>query len=171
MAFLSGPIDRVPDDGVVWRSYIINECGKRGINLEFFDPCNKPRGLGSEIGIEKVKVRDLIDSGKWEEAQEFVKTFRRYDLRGVDTCNLVIAMIDLDVHLCGTYDEVFTAEREGKPIFVIMGKGQKKEDIPTWMVSFINPDEIFESVDECIDYLEKIDEGVIELDRRWVMIK
>ncbi|MCD6436211.1 MAG: hypothetical protein J7L15_07465 [Clostridiales bacterium] len=169
--FLSGPIDRVTDDGIIWRQYIVDECGKRNMKLDFFDPCNKPEGLGSEIGIEKNKVKKLIESGQWEEAQEFVKTFRRYDLRGIDTCNFVIARIDLNVHMCGTYDEIFTAEREGKPIFIIMGKDQRKEDIPTWLISFLNYEEIFESEDECIDYLEKIDQGEIELDRRWVLIK
>jgi len=51
-----------------------------------------------------------------------------------------------------------------------MGEGQKKTDIPTWLISFINPDEIFESEDDCLDYLEKINQGVVEMDRRWVKI-
>ena len=83
--FLSGPIDRVDDDGVQWRNYIKEQSKARGLGLSFFDPCDKPEGLGSEIGVEKFKVQNLIKEGKWDEARDFVKTFRRYDLRGVDT--------------------------------------------------------------------------------------
>jgi hypothetical protein len=52
-----------------------------------------------------------------------------------------------------------------------MGTGQKKEDIPTWLVAFIHQDEIFETEDECLDYLAKLNSGEIEFDRRWVPIK
>jgi hypothetical protein len=169
--FLSGPIDRVADDGVQWRNYIKEQSEKRDLGLSFFDPCDKPEGLGSEIGIEKNKVRDLLQEGKWEEAQDFVKVFRRYDLRGVDTSDFLIVKVDMNVHMCGTYDELFTAEREQKPIFIIMGTGQKKLDIPTWLIAFIRPDEIFETEDECLDHLEKLNKGELEFDRRWVPIK
>jgi len=169
--FLSGPIDRVSDDGIQWRNYIKEQSEKRALGIGFFDPCDKPEGLGSEIGIEKVKVQELIREGKWQEAQDFVKTFRRYDLRGVDTSDFLIVKVDLDVHMCGTYDEMFTAEREQKPILVIMGPGQKKENIPTWLVSFIHSEEIFETEDECLDYLERLNKGEMEFDRRWVPIK
>jgi hypothetical protein len=142
--FLSGPIDRVSDDGVQWRLYIKEKAEEMDLGLSFFDPCDKPAGLGSEIGVEKTQVQDLIRENKWQEAQDFVKTFRRYDLRGVDTSDFLIVKVDLDVHMCGTYDELFTAEREQKPILVIMGKGQKKEDIPTWLIAFIHEDEILD---------------------------
>lgn len=165
---LSGGIDRVPDDGVEWRLYVRKECTKRGLDIIFFDPCDKPNGLGSEIGVEKTEVRELINNDQWEEAREFVKTFRHYDLRAIDWSDFVIVKIDITSHLCGTYDEIFLAERELKPIFVIMGDGQTKYDIPTWLIAFINEHEIFNSEDECIDYLEKINSGEILLDERWV---
>lgn len=165
---LSGGIDRVVDDGIGWRQYIKEECKKRKIDMIFFDPCDKPKGLGSEIGVEKVKVRELINSDKWEEAKNYVKTFRHYDLRAVDWSDLVIVKIDLNSHLCGTYDEVFLAEREMKPVFVIMGEGQTKYDIPTWLVAFIKENEIFDNEDECISYLNNINKGKIFLDERWL---
>jgi len=170
-AFLSGPIDRVSDDGVEWRNYIKAGSKEMKLGVLYFDPCDKPKGLGSEIGAEKEKVKKLINEGKWEEAKRYVKTFRRYDLRGVDWSDFVIVKIDLNVHMCGTYDEIFTAWREGKPVFIIMGKGQKKEDVPSWLISYIKgPSEIFETEDECLEYLKKLDEGIIELDDRWVKI-
>ena len=105
---------------------------------------------------------------KWEEARKYVKTFRHYDLRAIDWSDFVIVKIDINSHLCGTYDEVFLAERELKPILVIMGENQTKYDIPTWLLAFINEFEIFDSEDECIDYLIKLDKKEIVLDERWV---
>jgi len=165
---LSGGIDRVADNGAEWRKYIRKECKKRGINIIFFDPCDKPNGLGSEIGVEKTKVRELIDNDRWVEARKYVKIFRHYDLRAIDWSDFVIVKIDINSHLCGSYDEIFLAERQSKPVFVIMGENQTKYDIPTWLVSFINENEIFNNEDECIDYLVKINNGEIFLDERWV---
>ena len=165
---LSGGIDRVIDNGVGWRKYIKEECKKKQINIVFFDPCDKPNDLGSEVGVEKTKVRELIDNDKWIEARKYVKTFRHYDLRAIDWSDFVIVKIDITSHLCGTYDEIFLAERELKPIFVIMGEEQTKYDIPTWLISFINENEIFSSEDECIKHLIEINDGSILLDERWV---
>ncbi len=167
---LSGAIDRVENDGVEWRKYIKRRCEELDLGILFFDPCDKPKHLGSEIGIEKQKVKILINSGKWEEARKYVKEFRHFDLRAVDRCDFMIAKIDINIHICGTYNELFTAENQLKPIFIIMGEGQKKEDIPTWLISFIKEENIFESEDECIDRLIKIDNGEIELDEKWVKI-
>jgi hypothetical protein len=168
---LSGGIDRVPDDGIQWRQYIKEQCKNKKLEIKFFDPCNKPKSLGSETGIEKILVRNMINNGEWEKAKEFVKTFRHYDLRAIDWCDFVIVKIDINSHLCGTYDEIFLAEREHKAILVIMGEGQTKKDIPAWLVAFINEKEIFESPDECINYLCDMDSGKIQLDSRWVKLE
>lgn len=170
--FLSGPIDRVADDGIGWRKYLRDKIKENNIVLRVFDPCDKPDGLGCEIGVEKQKVKKLLEKGLWEEARDFTKIFRRYDLRGIDWCDFVIVKVDLNVHMCGTYDEIFTAYREHKPVLIIMGENQNKKDIPTWLLSYIKgPQDIFESEDEVVDYLIRINEGSIELDDRWVSIR
>ncbi|MCF7796033.1 hypothetical protein K9M42_02980 [Patescibacteria group bacterium] len=168
--FLSGPIDRVEDDGVGWRKKIKKEINKIGFDVNFFDPTDKPEGLGSEIGTEKIKLKKLISQGKWDEAKKFVKKFRRYDLRGVDWCDLFIIYIDINVHMCGSYDEYNTAERQNKPIFVIMGEGQNKSQIPGWLIASMEKSEIFNNISECVNYIKKINNGQIEMDNRWVII-
>lgn len=168
--YLSGAIDRIPDDGVQWRNYLKKRFIEENFDIKVFDPCDKPKHLGSETGLEKHKVKNLIKEGKWEEARKFVSAFRHFDLRAIDWCDFVIAKIDINIHACGTYDEIFLAEREHKPIFIVMGEGQKKTDIPSWLVAFINEDEIFESEEECIDHLIKINKKEIKVDERWVKI-
>ena len=165
---MAGGIDRIEDSGIQWRINLKNKAIEKGLEIKWLDPCDKPEWLGSEVGTEKSLTKKLINEGKWQEAREYVKKFRHFDLRAVDISDFMIVKIDIKTHICGTYDEIFTAEDQLKPILVIMGEGQKKEDIPTWLISFINEDNIFESEDECINYLVKINNGEIKLDDRWV---
>jgi hypothetical protein len=166
--FLSGGIDRVDDDGVGWRKEIRKKAKRAKLPVEFLDPTDKPEGMGSEVGDEKIRIQSLMEKGKWEQAQEEVKIFRRFDLRMVDHCHLYIVYMDLNVHYCGTYDELFTAERQNKPLFVIMAPGQSKYDIPSWLIASVEEDEVFESIDDCVEHLKLMQNGKILFDRRWV---
>ena len=168
--FLSGGIDRCSDDGVGWRKELKRRCKQNKLPVTFLDPTDKPKHLGSEIGEEKIRIQKLMKQGKWVQAQNEVKTFRRYDLRMVDACHLFIVYIDLGVHYCGTYDEFNTAERQGKPLFVIMAPGQSKYEIPSWLIASVNEDEVFESITDCVEHLKLLNEGKIIFDRRWVKI-
>lgn len=168
--FLSGPIDRVADDGVEWRKEFQSKCKKKKLPFKFFDPCHKPKGMGSEIGDEKIRIQKLMKKKKWEQAQSEVKVFGRYDLRMVDLSHILVLYCDIDVHLCGSYEEFITAKRQHKPCFVIMGEGQTKYDLPSWLIQHLDEDEVFDTVDECIEHLKLIHEGKIITDERWVIV-
>jgi hypothetical protein len=88
----------------------------------------------------------------------------------IDSTNLYVVYLDLKIHACGTYNEFFEAERQEKPLFVIMAPGYKKYDIPLWLIGIIREQEVFEGIDECIDHLVKINAGEIEQDDRWLRI-
>jgi len=166
--YLIGPIDFVNDDGVGWRTYFAKICSELGINITILDPTNKPKHLGQEIGIEKTVIRDLIKNGKWNEAHKKMKKIRHYDLRMVDSSDFLIIYIDIDAFMCGSFDELFLAERQQKPIFMIIKQG--KYSIPTWLVSFLKENEVFDSVDDCVDHLIKLNSGKIKMDNRWVKL-
>jgi len=168
--FLSGPIDRCVDDGVEWRKEFQARCKKKKLPFEFFDPCHKPKGMGSEIGDEKLRIQKLMKRKKWEQAQSEVKVFGRYDLRMVDLSHILVLYCDINIHLCGSYEEFITAKRQHKPCFVIMGKGQSKYDLPTWLLQHLDEDEVFETVDECVEHLSLIHDGKIITDERWVIV-
>ncbi len=171
-AFISGPIDRVVDDGVVWRNNIKKLCKDRDIPIIFLDPCDKPEALGQEIGEEKHRMEKLKGLGKeaWIEAQKEVKKFKRIDYRMVDMCDIYIVYIDINIHMCGSYFEFKVAEEERKPILAILSEGMKKADLPTWLVDLVNYDEIFLKVEECVDYLEQINKGTICFDDRLIKV-
>jgi len=46
----------------------------------------------------------------------------------------------------------------------------EKKDLPTWLVDLVNYDEMFESVEECVNHLEKMNSGKIAIDDRWIKV-
>ena len=170
--YIAGGIDIVKDDGVGWRQSLKGKCKKADVLLHFLDPCDKPKELGQEIGEEKQRMIRLKEGGEknWNQLQKEVKKFKRVDYRMVDSCDLFIIYIDINIHLCGSYFECKVAEEQRKPIFVILSPNMEKKDIPTWLVDLVKWDEIFLSVNNCVCYLQNIDNGNIELDDRWIKI-
>ena len=166
--FLSGGIDRVEDDGIQWREEIRKKC--EDLPFIFLDPTDKPDGLGCEVGLEKHKIKEYLADGDWAAASEWSHNVRHIDLRMVDKTDLYIVYIDLDAHLCGTYNELFEAEDQQKPLFAIMKEPYTKKDFPGWLVSIFREEEVFNSIDDCVEYLEKIYAGEVELDERWLRI-
>jgi len=165
--YLAGPIDYAKDHGVKWRTEITEDLSKMGILV--LDPTNKPGGLISETTTEQSKINKYKKEKDWNSLCKFMKDIRRTDLRLVDMSDFIIALIDTDIHMCGTYDEIFTAEDQQKPVLFIVPNGI--ESLSSWMYSVINPAEVFNSVDECINYIKNIDNETVTIDRRWVLVK
>ena len=90
-------------------------------------------------------------------------------MRSVDYSDAIIALIDSDIHMCGTYNEIFLAESQHKPILAIIKGGPAKA--PGWIFDVIRWQEMFCSVEECVEYLDKIDKSEIDIDDRWVLIR
>lgn len=168
--FLSGGIDRVEDDGFGWRIEIRKRCQESGLPFIFLDPTDKPKGLGCEVGVEKYKIKEYLDKDDWDAASEWSRNVRHIDLRMIDRTELFIIYIDLDAHLCGSYNELFEAERQQKPLFAIMKPPYKRSDFPAWLVSIFRKEEVFEGVEACVEYLKKVNNGKVELDERWLRI-
>jgi len=169
-AFLSGAIDRVDDDGIGWRRDIRKQSKDADLPIIYFDPTDKPDGLGCEVGMEKDEIKAHLQNGDWDKASEWSRNVRHIDLRMVDKSDLYIVYMDMDVHFCGTYREMWEAEEEQKPLFAIMKKPYTKKDFPGWLVCSFREEEVFESIEECIEHLKKINNGEIEMDDRWLRI-
>jgi len=169
--FLSGPIDRADDFGMGWRKTIRKLCRDAELGVFFFDPTNKPKSMRTESGIEAIMIQEMVREDKWGEAKAFTKVIRREDLRGVDWADIVIVNLDIDSRPCGTYDEVFTAYRESKPVYIIMAGDRTKYDIPSWLVSYIEgPEDIFDNLEDCVERLIQLDRGEFPFDARFVKI-
>lgn len=167
MLYLAGPIDNAKDDGVGWRRDLIAKT--KHIGLKIIDPTNKPKKFKPEIGTEKQHLLQLKEEGRFAEVVEYVKGFRREDLRFVDISDGIIAYVDPDIHMCGTYDEIFTAECQRKPRMLIVKGGKKR--CPNWLFGVFKLEDIFDSVDECVQRLNDIDVGTYKIGREWVLVR
>lgn len=164
--YLSGPMEKSPDRGEGWRQEFIKKT--EHLNLKLIDPTNKPNP-DKRYHEERAILDQLKQNEMWDELTSFVKGFRKVDLRYTDLADAIIVYIDTDLYTVGTWDEVFTAERQRKPIFAIV-KGGKKS-MPAWLFAVIKHKEVFESVDECVNYIENINNGSVALDNRWLLIR
>ena len=153
--YLCGCMDRVKDGGVKWRRMIANYLIDR--NCIVLDPSNKP----IDIGIEDLENRSLREEwkkeGEFDKVAECMKVIRNTDLRMVDLSDFLIVNLDLDVHCCGTYEELFLANRQKKPIIIRIVQG--KENAPDWILGTIPHETIFSTWYEIKEHLDDINEG------------
>jgi hypothetical protein len=95
-----------------------------------------------------------------------MKVIRSVDLRLVDISDFLIVNLDLDIHPCGTYEEIFWANRQKKPIIVHMEQG--KNSAPDWLFGTIPHQTIFSSWDDIKEYLNHINSSEnIGTYKRW----
>jgi len=153
--YLAGAVDRVPDRGVAWRDNITPFL--ESLNIEVFNPLKKPLEIGAETEnahFQKIKYKS---EERYDEISNMMKIIRTTDLRLVDICNFLVVNLDLDVHPCGTYEEIFWANRQKKPILIHMEQGKK--NAPDWLFGTIPHQMIFSNWNEIKEYLKKIDSG------------
>lgn len=150
--YLAGAMDRVKDRGSTWRDNITPFLQNLGIVV--FNPIKKPTVLGQEDeATHKLKLQLKADQN-YSELSELMKTIRSVDLRLVDISDFLIVNLDLDIHPCGTYEEIFWANRQKKPIIIHMVQG--KQNAPDWLFGTIPHEMIFSSWDSIKEYLNHV---------------
>ncbi len=159
-AYLCGAISYITEDD--WRSGM----GKwlKGKNVTVLDPLNKPL-VGFDENLESKHRRvSLREQENWDQIAAEMRLIRCVDLRMVDICDFVIVHVDLDVYTVGTWEEVTLANRQKKPILMIIRQGKNK--CPDWIFGMFNHETVFSSWDELKDYLNAVDVGIIA-PKRW----
>ena len=150
--YLAGAMDRVQDRGNGWRDSISPFLESLGIII--FNPIKKPTTVGVEdFATHKYKQKLKLEKN-YDELSQLMKTIRSVDLRLVDISDFLIVNLDLDIHPCGTYEEIFWANRQKKPIIIHMVQG--KHNAPDWLFGTIPHQMIFSSWDEIKSYLTKV---------------
>lgn len=147
--YLIGPMDRVADGGVTWREDLQKYLEQLGVVV--FNPCNKPISLGREDAENRELRKKLKDSGDFDTVRDLVKMIRVVDLRMVDITDFSIVHLDVDVHMCGSYEEIALANRQKKPVLVHVKQG--KENTPDWLLGQVPHELIFSSWSELKDYI------------------
>jgi hypothetical protein len=162
--YLAGAMDRVADRGATWRDNITPFLEQKGVVV--FNPITKPTTTGMEDNDSHLIKTKLKASERYDELSEMMKVIRRVDLRLVDISDFLIVNLNLDIHPCGTYEEIFWANRQKKPIIVHMEQGKNKT--PDWLFGTIPHQMIFSNWDELKNYLSHIDNSEnIDTHKRW----
>lgn len=147
--YLAGAMDRVPDRGATWRDHITPFL--IGLGVSVFNPLKKPTNIGAEDSTVAEYKRKLKREGQYDQLAKIMKTIRSVDLRMVDVSDFLIVNLDLNVHPCGTLEEIFWANRQKKPILIHMVQG--KNEAPDWLFGTIPHDMIFSNWKDMQDYL------------------
>jgi len=150
--------------GVEWRQRLIDETKHLGIL--WLDPTNKPIDIGIE-DIENHEIRKKLKrEGRFDEVANTMKIVRCVDLRMVDVSDFLVVNLDIKVHTSGTYEELYLANRQKKPIILHVKQG--KELCPDWLLATLPHQMVFGLWNEVIGYLEHInDDSIIEHRKRW----
>jgi nucleoside 2-deoxyribosyltransferase len=165
--YLAGPIDHADHDGEAWRQKLSPYLKKMGLTI--LDPTDKPvsQCRYNEVGAEKDHIQKLKKLKRWDELRNLAKEIVLVDLRMVEVSDFMIAYVDKDIHLCGTYDEIFESLRRRKPTLIVHKGG--KAEMSMWLRGKMNHNFIFDSFDELYEYLEALHDGTVEPDyTRWV---
>ncbi len=155
--YLAGPMDRVSDGGVGWRQDITPFLQSMGIIV--LDPCDKPTGLAVETGNYREIRQKLLQEKNFDEITKQVKEIRSIDLRMVDLADFVIVYWNVDIHMCGTLEEVFLANREKKPILIMCEQG--KAEMPHWMFGTLPHKHFFDTWEDLQTHVCNVHAGEI----------
>lgn len=163
--YLAGAMDRVPDGGVGWRDKITPQLEEKGVVV--LNPCNKPVKVGIEDHSTRQEIEDLKDKGEYSKIKSDYGVIRTLDLRCVDISDFLIASIDIDVHACGTYEEIALANSQKKPVLIWCQQG--KRFAPNWLFFMLPHQHIFSDLESLMRYLDYVDvyPDEIEHHKRW----
>ena len=152
-----------------WREHVTEKLDPMGITC--FDPYKKPFIKDvEEDEASRQEMETWMKTKQYDRVTDRMKTVRAYDLNLVDRSDFIIAHLVPEVASWGSAEEIVTAVREKKPVFVSMEGGKSKT--PLWMLGMFPHKYIYNTVDEIIDMLFAIDGGNKPIDSdRWRLLK
>lgn len=165
--YLAGNLE-FSSDTINWRKTVkdkLSEIGIISLNpmdsnfIDDFAESDENRNL-------MIKKRQL---GEWEFVQKYMDSVIKKDLRMIDIVDFVIFNFEFDKPTYGTVHELILSKTDKKPIFVI---AENKKKVPLWLVGLIPEKYIYESIDDVIDTLYRINSGEIKIDsEKWKLLK
>ena len=162
--YLCGAMDRVADRGIGWRKHIREDVKDLGIT--WLDPTRKPTTCGMEDEEGRAGRAEMKARGDFQAVTDAMKPIRRIDLRMVDVADFLIVNLDMDVHACGTYNEVTLATQQKKPIIFHIEQGVNQA--PDWLFSMTPWQLMFDEWSQVHQYLWHVAHGRdVETFDRW----
>jgi len=157
-------MDRVTDGGVVWRQEITPRL--KELEIGVLDPCDKPSNYATEDSNTRERINLCKESGDFDTISNIMKPICAVDLRMVDIAHFLVVNLDIDIHMCGSYHEMFVAVGQKKPVLIRCEGG--KERLPNWMFGVTPHQMVFSTWDELMGYLNHVDsDEQVEHYNRW----
>ena len=152
-----------------WREEVTSRLGPIGVTC--FNPYKKPFINDVEEDEETREQMEIwMKTKQYDRVTKRMKTVRAYDLNLVDRSDFIIGHLVPDVASWGSAEEIVTAVRMKKPVFISMEGG--KQATPLWMLGMFPHKYIYNSLDEVIEMLYAIDTGDKKIDSdRWRLLK
>ena len=152
-----------------WREMITPRLEKMGVIV--INPLEKPfvRDVqeSQDARNELLKKRESED---FDYLEKKMREIRSYDLACVDKSDFICSHLDPHEASWGSGEELVTAVRMKKPIFLSIKGGKKRT--PLWIFGMLPHRYIYDSPEQIADTLEKINSGKIEMDSmRWKLFK
>lgn len=156
-------------DGQDWREYVEKQFSP--LEITCFNPYKHPFLKNIDEGeSERKEMLHALERGDYEKVAEWMRDVRSYDLNLVDRSDFIVAHLIPDVASWGSAEELVTAVRMKKPIFLSIEGGKKKT--PLWILGQIPPHYIYDSVEDIVKMVQKIDSGKKEVDSdRWRLLR
>lgn len=152
-----------------WRDKVTEDLER--LSITCFDPYKKPFIKDvEEDEASRQEMETWMRTKQYDRVTERMKTVRAYDLNLVDRSDFIIAHLVPEVASWGSAEEIVTAVREKKPVFVSMEGGKSKT--PLWMLGMFPHKYIYNTIDEVIEMLHAIDNGNKPIDSdRWRLLR
>ena len=152
-----------------WREDVSKKLER--LKITCFNPYKKPFIKDvEEDEASRGEMETWMRTKQYDRVTERMKTVRAYDLNLVDRSDFIIAHLVPEVASWGSAEEIVTAVREKKPVFVSMEGGKSKT--PLWMLGMFPHKYIYNSVDEITEMLYAIDGGNKPIDSdRWRLLR
>ena len=158
--YLSGPIENSQEDN--WRDLPKQKLTEEfGVNV--FDPFEDPKQQWVPALVKAKKEKDF------ETIIKITHDFVRKDLSMVDHSHFLIAYLPHKVSTTGTVHEIINSNNAKKPTLLVTNTNDIS-DIPLWYWGFISPEFMFPNWDALFEYLEQVDKGHHQNNRRWNLV-
>lgn len=163
MQYISG------DEGESWRDNISKTLHEMGVIV--FNPYHKPFIKDVQEGPNVRKRLDAaLKKGDYNYLNKKMRQIRIFDLNLVDRSDFLIAYINPTVASWGSAEEIVTAVRMKKPIFLVVKGG--KQNCPLWIFGMFPHKYIYDSIEDIAKMLKRINAGRKKLDNvRWKLLR
>ena len=156
-------------DGSGWRKRVRSELEPLGITV--FDPYDKPFVKDLNEGPEvRAEFKRKMENEEYDYIQEKMREIRIFDLNLVDRSDFIIAQIGPNVPRWGSAEELVTAVRMKKPVFISVEGGKKA--CPLWLYGMFSHRYIYNTVDEIVHIIKEINNGNVSINNdRWRLLR